>query len=133
MSIVKKQDFANGITVNYHVISKLEITNEQITVYLDSFVDSEHFNLAIKRNNLLNEQKELENQYDSLINLENPTKTQQNKLTKVVDKLNTLADEIANCKDYSNYIANTAYVSIPFIDNFSVSNIEKELKKLDLI
>ena len=133
MAIKKDIVLPNGIKTNYHVISSIEVSNEKIAVFLDNFTDKSYYDLACKRQELLNKQKELEIEFDTLNNKDNLTKTQQTRLEKLVTEINNIADEVEKCKEYNKYVVLTLSTEIPFIDNFSEANIEKELKKLKLI
>ena len=133
MAIKKDIVLPNGIKTNYHVISSIEVSNEKIVVFLDNFTDKSYYDLACKRQELLNKQKELEIEFDTLNNKDNLTKTQQTRLEKLVTEINNIADEVEKCKEYNKYVVLTLSTEIPFIDNFSEANIEKELKKLKLI
>lgn len=133
MAIKKDIVLPNGIKTNYHVISNIEVSKEKIIVYLDNFIDKSYYDLSCKRQELLDKQKELEAEFDTLNSKEKLTKTQQNKLEKLVTEINNIADEVENYKEYNKYVALTLSTEISFIDNFSEANIEKELKKLKLI
>lgn len=133
MAIKKDIVLPNGIKTNYHVISNIEVSKEKIIVYLDNFIDKSYYDLSCKRQELLDKQKELEAEFDTLNSKEKLTKTQQTKLEKLVTEINNIADEVENYKEYNKYVALTLSTEISFIDNFSEANIEKELKKLKLI
>lgn len=133
MAIKKDIVLPNGIKTNYHVISNIEVSKEKIIVYLDNFIDKSYYDLSCKRQELLDKQKELEAEFDTLNSKEKLTKTQQTKLEKLVTEINNIADEVENYKEYNKYVVLTLSTEIPFIDKFSEANIEKELKKLKLI
>ena len=52
MAISKKIKLDNGVSLSYHTIKSIEVTNNKIIVLVDSFMSKKYYDLAIKKSNL---------------------------------------------------------------------------------
>lgn len=127
MSLNKKIVLNNGLEYNYFNIGILNISQEKIEVVFDCFKSEDNFNKFKMKNELLRQQKELLKEFSPLAEKEKPTKKEQEKLDELQNKINGLADEINKLGDTNNLVSATMKEEIPYIEDFSVPNIEKEL------
>ena len=127
MSLNKKIVLNNGLEYNYFSIGILEVSQEKIVVTLDCFKSENNFIKFKKKNELLRQQKELLKEFGPLSEKESLTKKEQEKLDELQNKINGLADAINKLGDTNNLVSATIKEEIPYIEDFSVPNIEKEL------
>lgn len=127
MSLNKKIVLNNGLEYNYFNIGILNVSQERIEVVLDCFKSENNYRLFKKKNELLRQQKELLKEFSPLTEKEKPTKKEQEKLDELQNKINSLADAINELGDTNNLVSATIKEEIPYIEDFSVPNIEKEL------
>lgn len=133
MALSKYIKLSNGLELNYHVVDIVEGNDEETKVVVQSFGDKKYYKEAMKKDTLLKEQntliEEFSDIYNSIEDKENMTKLQQNKLNKLQNKINKLADDLSSCKDFSNYVLVETILTIDKLEDFSLSEIEKELLK----
>ena len=127
MSLHKKVILDNGQEFNYFKIGTLNIFSDKIEVVLDCFKTEEVFESFKKRIKCLKEQKLLVKEFETLSKKEKPTKKEKEKLDELQNKINDLASEIDSIGAEENLISATLREEIPFIEDFSELNIEKEL------
>lgn len=131
MSLNKKIVLNNGLEYNYFSIGILEVSQEKIVVTLDCFKSENNFIKFKKKNELLRQQKELLKEFGPLSEKESLTKKEQEKLDELQNNINNLADKINELGDINNLVSATIKEEIPYIEDFSVPNIEKELLKTE--
>lgn len=131
MSLNKKIVLNNGLEYNYFSIGILEVSQEKIVVTLDCFKSENNFIKFKKKNELLRQQKELLKEFSPLSEKESLTKKEQEKLDELQNNINNLADKINELGDINNLVSATIKEEIPYIEDFSVPNIEKELLKTE--
>lgn len=131
MSLNKKIVLNNGLEYNYFSIGILEVSQEKIIVTLDCFKSENNFIKFKKKNELLRQQKELLKEFGPLSEKESLTKKEQEKLDELQNNINNLADKINELGDINNLVSATIKEEIPYIEDFSVPNIEKELLKTE--
>lgn len=131
MSLNKKIVLNNGLEYNYFSIGILEVSQEKIVVTLDCFKSENNFIKFKKKNELLRQQRELLKEFGPLSEKENLTKKEQEKLDELQNNINNLADKINELGDINNLVSATIKEEIPYIEDFSVPNIEKELLKTE--
>lgn len=131
MSLNKKIVLNNGLEYNYFSIGILEVSQEKIVVTLDCFKSENNFIKFKKKNELLRQQRELLKEFGPLSEKESLTKKEQEKLDELQNNINNLADKINELGDINNLVSATIKEEIPYIEDFSVPNIEKELLKTE--
>ena len=131
MALSKKITLSNGVELNYHKVANVEVDKEKIKVRIYSFISKDFYMKALDKKELQLKQNELINEFDELNNKDKLTKTQENKVNKLVDEINNLAEEISKAAEFETYVILENVIEIPFIEDFSLSNIEKELLKTD--
>lgn len=127
MAISKKIKLDNGVGLSYHTIKSIEVTNNKIIVLVDSFMSKKYYDLAMKKSNLLKEQEILNEEFNKIYLNEKAEK----ELNILANKINKLADEINKYEPYENYVLIEEPIVIPFIEDFSINNIEKYLISLE--
>lgn len=131
MSLNKKIVLDNGQEFNYFNIGILNVSQEKIEVVLDCFKTETNYKLFKEKNKLLNEQKELLKRFDSLYRKEKQTKKEKETLDELQNQINNLADKINELGDTSNLVSAIIKEEIPYIEDFSIINVEKELLKTE--
>ena len=127
MAIKKEIIFANGLCVNYHNISNVEIDNKnkKINVNVKSYTNNDY--RILEKNNNLNKKK----YYDliNLIFLENQKEeTERNK--EQIEKISLEANElVANFKDNLDLSVLNKTYEFEIFDELSISKIYEILKK----
>lgn len=127
MSLNKKILLDNGQEFNYFSIGILEVSQEKIKVVLNCFKTEKVFNSFKEKFNLLKEQKLLLEQFIPLSEKEKLTKKEQDTLNTLQKEINDLANKIDKIGSDSKLISATIKEEIPYIEDFSIPNIEKEL------
>ena len=131
MSLNKKIVLDNGQEFNYFNIGILNISQEQIEVVLDCFKTENNLKLFKEKNYLINKQKELLKEFNDLSEKEKQTKKDKEKLDELQNQINNLAEEINKLGNTDNLISGIIKEKIPYIENFSIANIEEELLKTE--
>ena len=131
MSLNKNIVLDNGQEYNYFNLGILNISQEKIEVVLDCFKSENNFKLFKEKNKLLLEQKELLKEFNPLSEKEKLTKKNKERLDELQKQINDLAKKIDDLVDTNNLVSATIKEEIPFIEDFSVLNIEKELLKTE--
>lgn len=122
----------NGIKLRCHTINITNIKyNKDIEVQVDSFVSKDFYLDALKKDNYKREQQIYINEFNILNNKAILTDDEKTKQTELFNKINELAKDIELSKNYSSYVLLSRTYIIPFIEDFSINSIEKELIKLD--
>ena len=126
MALSKQIELDNGVNLNYHVIHIVETTSAtSAKVLLHGFTSKEYYIKAIQKDNLLNKQRDLVNEFTPLMEKEEPTKTEQKKLDKLQKQINDLADEIENTLDYESYVLGELIIEVNELENLSKEAVEK--------
>lgn len=128
MAIKKKIKLNNGAEINYLVINNVVVmSNQQIQLEIHGFKSEEIYNEAIKKVNKIKEQEELIAKFNDLISQENYSEDESVELS---NQINSIANEIASLKNYEDYILKRFNVTIDYIENYSISDLEKTVLKL---
>ena len=128
MAIKKKIKLNNGAEINYLVINNVVVmSNQQIQLEIHGFKSEEIYNEAIKKVNKIKEQEELIAKFNDLISQENYSEDESIELS---NQINSIANEIASLKNYEDYILKRFNVTIDYIENYSMSDLEKTVLKL---
>ena len=130
MAISKKVKLDNGINLTYHTINTIFIRDNSIDIILDSFMSKKYFDLATKRNKLLQEQKQYNTKFNELY-LADLSEKEEKELDKLAKKINEIANKIDECDYYNDFVLARQNISVPFISDFSIKNIEEYLLTLD--
>ena len=131
MSLNKKIILDNGQEFNYFNIGIINVSQEKIEVIIDCFKSEENYEKFRTKNNLLNEQKDLLKEFNPLSEKEKLTKKNKERLDELQKLINNIADKINELGDISNLVSATLKKEIPYIEDFSLINIEKELLKTE--
>ena len=131
MSLNKKIILDNGQEFNYFNIGIINVSQEKIGVIIDCFKSEENYEKFRTKNNLLNEQKDLLKEFNPLSEKEKLTKKNKERLDELQKSINNIADRINELGDISNLVSATLKKEIPYIEDFSLINIEKELLKTE--
>lgn len=128
MAIKKKIKLNNGAEINYLVINNVVVmSNQQIQLEIHGFKSEEIYNEAIKKINKIKEQEELIAKFNDLISQENYSEDESVELS---NQINSIANEIVSLKNYEDYILKRFNVTIDYIENYSMSDLEKTVLKL---
>ena len=131
MSLNKKLIVDNGQEYNYFNIGIINVSQEKIEVIFDCFKSEENFKKFKEKNRLLKEQNKLLKEFSPLSEKEKLTKKDKEKLDELQNQINDLANKINELGDTTNLVSATLKEEIPYIENFSILNIEKELIKTE--
>lgn len=131
MALENKMILPNGVEINYHVISLIEVTKQSIKVVLNGFKSKEYYDKAMTKINLQLEQKKLSIDFYTLNSKEKLTKSQESKRIELMNKINDLANQINDSLEYSQYVLGEYTLELSPIDNFSISSIENQILKQD--
>lgn len=130
MAISKKVKLDNGINLTYHTINTIFIRDNSIDIILDSFMSKKYFDLATKRDKLLQEQKQYNTKFNELY-LADLSEKEEKELDKLAKKINEIANKIDECNYYNDFVLARQNINVPFISDFSIKNIEEYLLTLD--
>ena len=130
MAISKKVKLDNGINLTYHTINTIFIRDNSIDIVLDSFMSKKYFDLATKRNKLLQEQKQYNTKFNELY-LADLSEKEEKELDKLAKKINEIANKIDECDYYNDFVLAKQNINVPFMSDFSIKNIEEYLLTLD--
>ena len=131
MALSKKITLPNGVELNYHKVSNIEVNKESIKVKVHSFISKDTYNKSQQKSKMIEEQEKLVKEFDELNSKDKLTKAQTTKVNKLVEQINDLANDISNQLEYIQFVIVETIIEITFIENFSCSNIEKELLKTE--
>lgn len=127
MALKLKIKVPNGIELNYHIISNINIDKDKIKIKLDSFLSDKYYKTAIIKKNLIKSQNSLIEELNTLSNNDIVSKDKDKKIEKLKTKINDLYNQIKEAKDYDNYVLGNINIEIPYIENISIEAIEQEL------
>lgn len=130
MAISKKVKLDNGINLTYHTINTIFIRDNSIDIILDSFMSKKYFDLATKRDKLLQEQKQYNTKFNELY-LADLSEKEEKELDKLAKKINEIANKIDECDYYNDFVLARQNINVPFMSDFSIKNIEEYLLTLD--
>jgi hypothetical protein len=132
MALSKRITLENGIETGYHIVYALEtIDKSAIRVLLYSFKNKSIYETAMNKNKYTNEQTTLIDELEELNYKEELTKSEENKLKKLHEQINNLADKINECKEFREYILAEQVIVLSYSEDLSLDYIENELIKLD--
>lgn len=127
MALKLKIKVPNGIELNYHVISILDIDKDKIKIKLDSFLSDKYYKAAITKKNLIKSQDSLIEELNTLSNNDIISKSKDKKMEKLKEEINDLYNQIQEAKDYDSYVLGNINIEIPYIEDISIASIEQEL------
>ena len=122
MALSKKITLPNGVELNYHKVSNIEVNKESIKVKVHSFISKDTYNKSQQKSKMIEEQEKLVKEFDELNSKDKLTKAQTTKVNKLVEQINDLANDISNQLEYIQFVIVETIIEIPFIENFSCSN-----------
>lgn len=125
----------NGVEVKHFIAGIFTITEDKkFEIVLDGFANAEKADAALSEFTLRAEQDKIVEQFEKLVHKENPTKTEQNKLDKLQEQINEMADKIDNAPKYDELVVETITVEIPYTEDTKITDeyIVEELLKLDI-
>lgn len=131
MSLNKKIVLDNGQEYNYFNLGILNVSQEKIEVIFDCFKSEDNYKKFKEKNKLLLEQQKLLKEFNPLSEKEKLTKKDKEQLDSLQKQINDLAEKINELGDTTNLVSATIKEEIPYIEDFSVLNIEKELLKTE--
>lgn len=121
----------NGAVATHYVLGIVTVANQKIDLTLDGFINAELANTAMRKMNLEKQQKELINQFREIAEKEEQTEKEQDTMSDLQSQINEIAAEINASKEYSNYVVDCEFASIPYTENITESYILEEILKLD--
>lgn len=128
MALSKVIELKNGVNLNYHIVHMIETTSSNSAkVVIHGFTSKEYYTKACKKSNLLAKQSELVNEFTSLSEKEEPTKTELKKLDKLQKQINELADEIDAALEYDRCVLGELIIEVTDLVDLSKETIEKAL------
>lgn len=121
----------NGAVATHYVLGIVTVANQKIDLTLDGFINAELANTAMRKMNLEKQQKDLINQFREIAEKEEQTEKEQDTMSNLQNQINEIAAEINASKEYSNYVIDCEFASIPYTENITKSYILEEILKLD--
>ena len=121
----------NGAVATHYVLGIVTVANQKIDLTLDGFINAELANTAMRKMNLEKQQKDLINQFREIAEKEEQTEKEQDTMSNLQNQINEIATEINASKEYSNYVIDCEFASIPYTENITKSYILEEILKLD--
>lgn len=130
MALSKKVILDNGVEYNFFKIGIIQANiNTGIKVILDCFKNEGIYNTYKERHQLLKDQEALLVKFNKIESKEEPTKKEEEKLKELQTEINSIADKINEIGLDDELIAGTLEIRIPYVEDLSVTNIQKELTK----
>lgn len=131
MALSKKIILDNGVEYNIFKIGIIQADiSTGIKVVLDCFRNETVYDLYKERHQLLDEQETLLTKFNKLESREELTNKEKEKLAELQNEINSKADRINEIGPDNELIAGTLEITIPYVENLSVANIQKELTKV---
>ena len=131
MALSKKIILDNGVEYNIFKIGIIQADiSTGIKVVLDCFRNETIYDLYKERHQLLDEQETLLTKFNKLESREELTNKEKEKLAELQNEINSKADRINEIGPDNELIAGTLEITIPYVENLSVANIQKELTKV---
>lgn len=121
----------NGAVAKHYVLGIVTVSTQKIDLTLDGFVSTELADVAMNKLKLERQQKELINQFREIAEKEEQTEKEQDTMSNLQNQINEIAAEINASKEYSNYVIDCEFASIPYTENITKSYILEEILKLD--
>lgn len=121
----------NGAVATHYVLGIVTVANQKIDLTLDGFINAELANTAMRKMNLEKQQKDSINQFREIAEKEEQTEKEQDTMSNLQNQINEIAAEINASKEYSNYVIDCEFASIPYTENITKSYILEEILKLD--
>ena len=104
MALSKKITLPNGVELNYHKVSNIEVNKESIKVKVHSFISKDTYNKSQQKSKMIEEQEKLVKEFDELNSKDKLTKAQTTKVNKLVEQINDLANDISNQLEYIQFV-----------------------------
>ena len=121
----------NGAVATHYVLGIVTVSTQKIDLTLDGFVSTELADVAMNKLKLERQQKELINQFRALAEKEEQTSEEIETMNNLQDRINEIANQINSSKEYSNYVVDCEFITIPYIENITEEYILEEILKTD--
>lgn len=121
----------NGAVAKHYVLGIVTVSTQKIDLTLDGFVSTELADVAMNKLKLERQQKELINQFRALAEKEEQTSEEIETMNNLQDRINEIANQINSSKEYSNYVVDCEFITIPYIENVTEEYILEEILKTD--
>lgn len=121
----------NGAVAKHYVLGIVTVSTQKIDLTLDGFVSTELADVAMNKLKLERQQKELINQFRALAEKEEQTSEEIETMNNLQDEINEIANQINSSKEYSNYVVDCEFITIPYIENITEEYILEEILKTD--
>lgn len=121
----------NGAVAKHYVLGIVTVSTQKIDLTLDGFVSAELADVAMNKLKLERQQKELINQFRELAEKEEQTNEEIETMNNLQDEINEIANQINSSKEYSNYVVDCEFITIPYTENITEEYILEEILKTD--
>jgi nucleotide-binding universal stress UspA family protein len=121
----------NGAVAKHYVLGIVTVSTQKIDLTLDGFVSTKLEDVAMNKLKLERQQKELINQFRALAEKEEQTNEEIETMNNLQDEINEIANQINSSKEYSNYVVDCEFITIPYIENITEEYILEEILKTD--
>lgn len=121
----------NGAVAKHYVLGIVTVSTQKIDLTLDGFVSTELADIAMNKLKLERQQKDLINQFRALAEKEEQTSEEIETMNNLQDRINEIANQINSSKEYSNYVVDCEFITIPYIENITEEYILEEILKTD--
>lgn len=121
----------NGAIAKHYVLGIVTVSTQKIDLTLDGFVSTELADVAMNKLKLERQQKDLINQFRVLAEKEEQTNEEIETMNNLQDEINEIANQINSSKEYSNYVVDCEFITIPYIENITEEYILEEILKTD--
>ena len=121
----------NGAVAKHYVLGIVTVSTQKIDLTLDGFVSTELADVAMNKLKLERQQKELINQFRALAEKEEQTNEEIETMNSLQDEINEIANQINSSKEYSNYVVDCEFITIPYTENTTEEYILEEILKTD--
>ena len=121
----------NGAVAKHYVLGIVTVSTQKIDLTLDGFVSTELADIAMNKLKLERQQKELINQFRALAEKEEQTSEEIETMNSLQDEINEIANQINSSKEYSNYVVDCEFITIPYTETITEEYILEEILKTD--
>lgn len=121
----------NGAVAKHYVLGIVTVSTQKIDLTLDGFVSTELADVAMNKLKLERQQKDLINQFRALAEKEEQTSEEIETMNNLQDEINEIANQINSSKEYSNYVVDCEFMTIPYTETITEEYILEEILKTD--
>ena len=121
----------NGAVAKHYILGIVTVSTQKIDLTLDGFVSTELADIAMNKLKLERQQKELINQFRALAEKEEQTSEEIETMNNLQDEINEIANQINSSKEYSNYVVDCEFITIPYTETITEEYILEEILKTD--